>query len=185
MTCNRWMILLGIGLLAPAHLEAQRPGRELEREYARPGAYSEECRVVARRGRNRQARSVCAYDVAPIHVRSGRIAGATSRWVNVDWGLVFIRRTARRDRFEPISQGRLKRMLGHATVSRLRTVGRRTGLRGSLRGHWYVGPRRGAVLVVSMGGRDVAHLADYNRDGLVDDIFLRDRLRAARVSAYR
>ena len=63
-------------------------------------------------------------------------------------------------------------------VNRIRDHGRRAGLRGSLRGHW--APTRGLddIMVLTMRGREVARLVDFDRDGLVDDVMLRNFRRA-------
>ncbi len=65
-------------------------------------------------------------------------------------------------------------MVGAATVRRVRDVGRRAGLRGSLRGRWAENRRSGAVLTLSMRGQEVARFLDYDRDGLVDEVRLRN-----------
>ena len=79
-----------------------------------------------------------------------------------------------RGRSGTIGQGALRDMLGAATFHRIRERGRRAGLRGALRGHWLESRRLGAVLTLTMGGREVAELHDFDRDGLVDEVWLRD-----------
>jgi hypothetical protein len=177
------IVLLGIGLLTPIQLGADQAGRRVGPSYRSGNPDAAACRSG-----NRRVRRDCASGLDPIHVSSGRIREAATRrgaWVRVDWGDVFIRRSVSRDPFDAISQGRLQRMLGRSTVSRIRAVGRHNGLRGRLRGHWFMGSRRGAVLVVSMGGREVAQFADHNRDGWVDTVLLSNRPSARRVYVYR
>lgn len=182
MRREAWIVLLGIGLLAPIQLGAQKSQRRAENSY-RSGNRG----AVACTSTMRSARRDCSGRLAPIRVASGRIHGVRARrtWIPVDWGNVFIRHSADRDRFDAISQGRLQRMLGRASVERLRSLGRHDGLRGRLRGHWYMGSRRGAVLVISIGGREVAQFVDYNRDGWVDQVLLSNRTSARTVYTYR
>ncbi len=47
-------------------------------------------------------------------------------------------------------------------------------MRGPVRGHWARGRWAGTVLVLTMRGGEVARLVDYDRDGLVDDLLLRN-----------
>ena len=180
MRRDGWIALLGIGLMAPAQIAAEQPGRA-ELSFRAGNPPTAECRRA-----NRKARVACSSRLAPIRASGRIVPSARNRaWVTVDWGRTLIRRPTRADRFEPMSQHRLKRMLGPALVSRIRAVGHRSGLHGALRGHWFVGPRRGAVLVVSMGGREVAQIADYDRDGHVDAVLVRNALRPSPLFAHR
>jgi hypothetical protein len=62
--------------------------------------------------------------------------------------------------------------MGGHVVNRIRDHGRRMGLRGALHGEWVNGGRRGRVMVVHMDRVEVAELVDFDRDGVVDDVFL-------------
>ena len=82
-----------------------------------------------------------------------------------------------------LNQGRLRDVLGRRTVDRVRNAGRRAGLHGSLRGYWEGDRYGGAILVITMGRVEVAEFVDFDRDGLVDEIFLiRSDYRLRRVS---
>jgi hypothetical protein len=71
-----------------------------------------------------------------------------------------------------LNKSRLRDVLGRGMVDRVRHAGRRAGLRGSLRGYWESDRYRGAILVITMGRVEVAEFVDFDRNGVVDDIFL-------------
>jgi len=43
-----------------------------------------------------------------------------------------------------------------------------------LHGHWVENRRLGAVLTLSIGDREVAQFLDFDRDGSVDEVLLRN-----------
>jgi hypothetical protein len=97
----------------------------------------------------------------------------TGAWVRVDWGRSVRFRVVRGRSFRGFLNGReLRDVLGHRTVRLIRDAGHDVGLRGALRGRWLAEPGLGDVLVVTMGGADVAEVLDYNRDGFVDDVWI-------------
>lgn len=188
---REWMaVLIGASMLAATDVEAQR-GRD--RESGRRGEERERVgrveqlepirapgRVVpaaAPRVRSRarpathhyvDARSRVVYR-SPAYRRYHRPAA----WIRVDWGpRVRFRVVVAPRHGAYLSQGELRRLLGREAVRDIRDAGHSMGLRGSLRGHWVQARGVGAVLVVTMGGTDVAELVDYDRDGFVDDFFL-------------
>jgi len=71
-----------------------------------------------------------------------------------------------------LNKGRLRDVLGRRTVDRVRDVGRRAGLRGSLRGYWRSDRYGGATLLITMGRVEVAEFVDVDRNGVVDEIYL-------------
>ncbi len=181
------VLLIGASLVGGADLEAQRRGDRRDRDRDDRGRV-ERLEPVRAPGR------VVARPVVwagPDHRGSARVVYSTrgSRrayarhhgWVRVDWG--------RAVRFRPLAApGRaflnrreLRVLLGPRAVHRLQDAGFAAGLRGPLRGHWLLDRRAGHVLVVTMGGSDVAELIDHDRDGFVDEAWLvtRGRYRPA------
>ena len=172
MKREAFILLIGASLTGSADLEAQRGqnrDRDRDQRVERLEPVHAPGRVVARpvyrstpqRG-HRSARVVYS---------TRRGYGGYARWVRVDWG--------RAVRFRPIAvhrnrsflnRGELKAMLGRRTVRRLQDAGFSAGFRGAMRGHWVAQRRGGDLLVVTMGRSDIAELADFNRDGIVDEM---------------
>jgi len=71
-----------------------------------------------------------------------------------------------------LTKAHLRDILGRPTVQRLRDAGRNAGLRGPLAGRWEDARGRGSVLIVMMGGIELAEFIDFDRDGFVDDVFV-------------
>jgi hypothetical protein len=160
--------LLGASLLVPVGVDAQRARHRAPQ----PAPVT----VSGRLGHCTPPAGARPFDCrARVVYSSGvRYGPRPSRaaWVRVDWGRIRLApvRYVRRDRF--MNQGELRRLMGRHAVDRIRDHGRRAGLRGGLRGEWVQDGRRGHVLVVRMDRVDVAELVDFDRDGVVDDIFL-------------
>ncbi len=94
-------------------------------------------------------------------------------WVRVDWDRAVRFRVVSNRPYRGFMNGNdLRHLLGHRTVRLIRDAGHDAGLRGALRGHWVPGRGFGRVLVVTMGGGDVAEVLDYDRDGYVDEIWV-------------
>jgi hypothetical protein len=87
------------------------------------------------------------------------------------------------DRRGVLNQRQLRDVLGRRTVDRVRNEGRRLGLRGALRGRWHQAFRFGDVLVVTMGGVEVAEFADYDGDGFIDEVLVPRRVRGRRIAS--
>lgn len=162
--------LLGASLLIPAEAGAQRV-RVVERHRAVP--------VTGRLAECRAPSHGRAYVCRP-HASNVvyRYAGGVRRpvvrdWAVVEWGRIHMY-PVRGSRDGRITQGRLRDMLGDRTVERVRDRGRRFGLRGPVRGDWHESLRFGAVLTLSMEGREIAELLDFDRDGIVDQVLLLD-----------
>lgn len=178
-------VLLGAALIVPVDAEAQRGRGRADDDNPRVqklepittgGRVAPRGRVAARApyARNRVVYSShSAYRVPRVY-RSGRwdVGYRDTRIrVRLDYGRtpIFVRH---RNRFDGrLSQGELRRVLGHETVRQIRQAGRRAGLRGAVRGHWVDARRHGLVLVVTMDRVDVAEFIDYDRDGWIDDSF--------------
>lgn len=93
-------------------------------------------------------------------------------WVRVDWTrAVRFRPVARYGRRAFLNRGELNDLLGRHVVRDIRDAGRSVGLRGALRGH-FVYQRHDTILVVTMGGNDVAELVDFNGDGFIDEAWV-------------
>lgn len=177
-------VLIGASLVMATDAAAQRArnrGGERERER---GGRVEKLEPVRAPGRV-IARPV--YRTPPVDRRtrvvysSGMrrpVIGRAHIWLRTDWGRFRVSFARMPHGRAFLNQGELRRLIGPDTLERIRASGRHAGLRGSLRGHWEVEPRRGDVLVVTMEGFDVAELVDFNRDGFVDEVFLIDRREA-------
>ena len=170
-----WMVLMGTFFLIPIEAEAQR-GRarnaHASRQIAPVSARLTSCRAPSG-GHAYLCRNDVRTDVVYRSSSSGR--GRTRRaWVVANWGRIHIYPVRYRARSREITQGRLRDMLGAETVRRVRDVGRRAGLRGSVRGQWIESRRSGAVLTLTMSRQEVAQLLDFDRDGLVDEVLLRN-----------
>lgn len=103
-------------------------------------------------------------------------------WIRADWGRIRMQPLRHRGPNVVLDKSDLRHLLGRETVNRVRNAGRRVGLRGAMRGRWVGGRGRGQVLVVTMGGADVAEFADFDRDGFIDDVFLIGEGRGRRVT---
>jgi hypothetical protein len=162
--------LLGASFLIPAEATAQRVRVVIDHPRAVPvtGRLAE-CRAPSR-GRA----YVCRPETNVVY----RYAGGARRpvvrdWAVVEWGRIHMY-PVRGSRQGLINEGRLRDMLGDRTVERVRDRGRRFGLRGPVRGDWHESLRFGAVLTLRVDGREVAELLDFDRDGIVDQVLLRD-----------
>ena len=176
-------VLFGAALLVPMDAEAQRgrgraaddnPRVQKLEPITTGGRGAPRGRVAARApyARNRVVYSSNTRYRVPRFYRSGRFGYRDSRIrVRLDYGRapIFVRPRARLA--GRLSQGELRRVLGHETVRRIRQSGRRAGLRGAIRGHWVDARRHGLVLVVTMDRVDVAEFIDYDRDGWIDDSY--------------
>ena len=162
--------LLGASFLIPAEATAQRVRVVADHPRAVPvtGRLAE-CRAPSR-GRA----YVCRPETNVVY----RYAGGARRpvvrdWAVVEWGRIHMY-PVRGSWHGLINEGRLRDMLGDRTVERVRDRGRRFGLRGPVRGDWHESLRFGAVLTLRVDGREVAELLDFDRDGIVDQVLLRD-----------
>jgi hypothetical protein len=188
-------ILIGAALLGTVELDAQgrrnrgseragrdgrveqlepvrAPGRVMPRAIYRGGRLDRGSRVVySSRGRYPAYRRGGAYRRSPVYGRASTYRRDLV-WVHADWGRVTMRPFGYRHRRTFLNQHELRDILGRRSVDMVRDSGRRTGLRGSLRGHWIDQGGRGRLLVVTMDRVDVAEFVDYDGDGLVDDVFL-------------
>ena len=179
-------VLIGAAILVPMDVEAQRgrggaandEGRVQKLEPVTTGGrLAPRGRVAARApyARNRVVYSSHSAYRVPRFYRAGRWNRgyrADRIRVRLDYGRapIFVRNRHRFD--NRLNQGELRRVLGHATVDRLRRIGRRAGLRGAVRGHWVDTRRQGLILVVTMERVDLAEFIDYDRDGWIDDSYL-------------
>jgi len=166
------MVLLGAAFLAPIDAEAQRAQSRGQRA-SRPApiaASGRLARCLAPAGAQRfDCRSRVVYSSGSR--RSGSYRASRLR-VRANWGRVRMLPLGHRTRDRVLNKSRLRDVLGRRTVDRVRNAGRRSGLRGSLRGYWQNDRRGGTTLVVTMGRVEFAEFVDFNRDGRVDEIFL-------------
>lgn len=173
-------VLLGAALLVPADVDAQR-GRNRPVDRGPRVSHPAPITVSGRLSRCRAPARARAFDCASrvVYSSHGSISGGVLRpyrdarlRIRADWIRAPIRFSigVRFDR--SLNPGQLRRLLGHDTVTRIRDVGRRQGLRGAPRGHWVDSRWQGLVLVVTMDRVDVAEFIDYDRDGLFEDSFL-------------
>lgn len=175
-----WVVLVGTSLLIPIEANAQRGQNRGRTSVQRVPAVSgrlAECRPPA---------GARPFDCSARIVYSSRAYGSNRPgvvWARTDWGRVRIRTDFRRGRWGVLNQRQLRDVLGRRTLDRVRDVGRKSGLRGSLRGRWHQAGRSGDVLVVTMGGREVAEFVDYNRDGFVDEVLVPRNVRGRRVAS--
>jgi hypothetical protein len=188
---RKWIaVLVGASLLAATDAEAQR-GRVRESDERNREAVASRVerlapvrapgRVVATpapRARPHRPGRVDgrAYGERRVVYRSGPYRPRAHRrgaWIRVDWrDGVYFRAAPLRWHRAYLDHGDLRRLLGRRAVRDIREAGFSMGLRGALRGHWIHQPGVGTLLVVTMGGTDVAELVDYDRDGFIDDVFL-------------
>ncbi len=181
-------LLIGATLMTAADVEAQR-GRNRDRgnEVNRDRNRVERLEPVRARGRvvprvHRASRPAQAGRPSHRFNRGSRVVYSTRarypsytrghRWARVDWGRVRLRTVFVTHDRGYLNKRDLRDLLGKRTVDRIKNAGRRAGLRGSMRGFWVAQRGYGEVLVVTMGGVDVAELADFNRDGFIDEVFL-------------
>lgn len=173
-----WVVLVGTSFLIPIQADAQRArsrGVPVTRHVnARASGRLTSCRAPSG-GRAYVCRGDTRRNVVYRYSGTGRTR-TRLRWVLAEWGNMHMhmRLAGRSTRAGSISQSRLKDMLGARTVRRVRDLGRRAGLRGSLHGHWVENRRLGAVLTLSIGDREVAQFLDFDRDGSVDEVLLRN-----------
>ncbi len=182
-----FMVLLGASILIPAEADAQRNrtrDRSREDRSGQPAPVQANGRIAypAPRGGRR------AWDRGTRVVYSSRAGRAPYRgrqlWVRADWGRIRMRAMSHRRDRRTLNQSDLRHVLGRHTVNRVKNNGRRTGLRGSLRGHWVNQRGQGRILIVTMGRVDVAEFIDFDRDGFVDDVFMIRNGRGRRVSRW-
>ena len=171
-----WVVLVGTSFLIPIQADAQRARSRRVPVTRHVDAWASgrlaSCRAPSG-GRAYVCRADTRRNVVYRYSGTGR-ARSSRNWVLAEWGDMHMHLAGRFTRSGSISQGRLRHMLGAATVRRVRDLGRRAGLRGSLHGHWVESRRLGAVLTLSIGDQEVAQFLDYDRDGLVDDVLLRN-----------
>jgi hypothetical protein len=163
--------LLGASILIPAEATAQRVRVVVDHPRAVPvtGRLAE-CRAPSH-GRA----YVCRAESNVVYRYAGGVRRPVVRdWAVVEWGRIHMY-PVRGSRHGLINEGRLRDMLGDRTVERVRDRGRRFGLRGPVRGDWHESLRFGAVLTLEIEGREVAELLDFDRDGIVDQVLLRDQ----------
>ena len=166
-----FVLLIGALIVVPAEADAQR-NRNRDRDDGRVERL-EPVRAPGRvidRGFNRPGR---ALDRRHRVVYSSRGYGARGRilWARADWGRVRMH-TFGYNRGRVLNQRDLRNVVGNRAVNRIRQAGRRAGLRGQLRGHWVGSRGFGRVLLVRMGGVEIAELVDFDRDGFIDDIYV-------------
>ena len=175
-----WMVVVGTSLLIPMETVAQRGqsrGRTTVQRVPTVSGRLAECRPSAG-ARPFDCRARVVYSSgAYIPIQVG------VEWARTDWGHVRIRADSRRERWGVLNQRQLRDVLGRRTFDRVRDVGRRSGLRGSLQGRWHQARRSGDVLIVTMGGWEVAEFLDYNRDGFVDGVLVPRDVRGRRVAS--
>lgn len=164
------MVLVGASFLIPSSADAQR-GRVDHARVLRANT----ARLAACRAPGNGRAYVCRAASNVVY----RYAGGARRpivrdWVVVDWRNVRMVPVRFRRSDGMITQPMLREMLGVTTVRRLRDRGHRFGLRGPLRGVWHESWRYGSVLTVFMDGRELAELVDWNSDGWVDQVLMRD-----------
>lgn len=168
------MVLLGASFFAPIDAEAQR-ARSRDHRPSQPARVTVSGRLVGCRApagaRSFDCRSRVVYSSYSGSRRSRAYRSNRLR-VRADWGRVRMIPLRHRARNGVLNQGRLRDVLGRRTVDRVRNAGRRAGLHGSLRGYWESDRYGGAILVITMGRVEVAEFVDFNRDGVVDEIFL-------------
>ncbi|KPJ83025.1 MAG: hypothetical protein AMS19_05855 [Gemmatimonas sp. SG8_23] len=181
---REWILILaGASMLAATEVEAQRH-RDRERD---EGNRERVERLEPVRAPGRVVAPPVRRPTYPAHVdrrhdghrrvvyssRGHRPRHRGNAWVRVDWTprlhvrpVLVVRPGA------VLSQGELRRMLGKRAVRDIRDAGFSMGLRGRLRGHWVHQRGFGIILVVTMGGSDVAEFVDYDRDGFLDEAYL-------------
>ena len=170
------VLMIGSLLLGTGEADAQRNDRRGDRDrngrVERLEPVHAPGRVVARP----------AYRTNTHHRGGSRVVYSSRRhrsaytagygWVRADW--------RRAVRFRPIVQPRnraflnkreLNELIGRRVMRDIRDAGRAAGLRGKMRGH-LVYHRYDTILVVTMGGNDVAELVDFNGDGFVDEAWV-------------
>ncbi len=181
------LVLIGTSMLVPIDAEAQR-SRNRGREAARPAPVTlsgrlANCRAPAR-GQAFDCRSRVVYSS---HERYGARRYDNRRfeglWVRADWRRGRMSFGRGHGRHALLNRGDLRDILGRPTVQRLSDAGRYAGLRGRLAGHWEDTRGRGAILIVTMGGVELAEFIDFDRDGFVDDVFLARGHRSRRVAS--
>jgi hypothetical protein len=94
-------------------------------------------------------------------------------WSRAGWRDVIFRDSPARQ--QRMGQPSIAGVLGDVILGRLSGHGRAQGLRGTLDGRWLPLAQGGAVMQLRMGGVPLAELADLNRDGRVETIFLSGR----------
>lgn len=167
-------ILITAALLVPVDLDAQpRKGRHagvhVELSYnAGPRPY---VRCNPRWGR---AHVRCR---APRYYTAPRVHARRNRWVRAHLGEIHL--YAPEARYGQVRLGRrgLEEVMGRGTVRELRRMARRAGFRGQITGRWTESRRYGTHIEVRMGGRLIAQVEDYNRDGYVDQLLVLRYLR--------
>ncbi len=178
------MALLGAAILTPADADGQR-NRTRERERPREERAGQPAPVRAGGRIAYPVRNSGRFDrrsrVVYTSRGSYRPAARGHLWVRANWGPVRIRSVGYHRGNLVLKKNDLRHVLGRRTVDQVQRAGRRAGLRGAMRGHWVGRRGAGQVLIVTMGGVDVAEFADFDRDGFVDDVFLVQHSRNRRV----
>ena len=164
------MVVIAASLSMADAATAQRGRSDHPRVLPATTARLEHCRAP---GHGRAY--VCRTASNVVYRYSGGVRRPIVReWIVVEWEQLRMHpvRVHRRD--GRIGEPMLRDMLGRAAVSRIRERGHRWGLRGPLRGDWHESVRYGAILTLEMEGREIAELLDFDRDGWVDQVLLRD-----------
>ena len=172
------IVVIGAALLMPTQLEAQprngtRSGVHVELSFGNGPAgrsYARHCRP-GRRGNRFNCRIPRRGYVAYNLNRRDR------RWVQAEWGDIHLYSPDTRYGSVRLGERGLREILDRRTLSRVRRVGRRAGLRGPITGRWSEHRRSGAVLEMRMQGRPLVEVHDYDGDGYVDDVFVARFLR--------
>ena len=171
------MALLGASFLIPMEADAQR-GRQRNQPVDRYVAPTNSARLARCRAPGQGRSYVCTNDRRDdvVYRYSGNIGPRARRaWITPQWRRTSIYLTPRDFRRDELGQGRLRAILGKATLRRVRDHGRRAGLNGSVRGHWVGSRRAGSTLVLTMTADMPYEAAVF---GLVDDFLLRNFRRA-------
>lgn len=164
------MVLMGASFLIPTAAEAQAASYTHPRVLPANTARLANCRAP---GHGRAY--VCRTESNVLYRYAGGVRRAVVRdWVVVEWGRMRLHPVRLHRHDGRIGEPVLRDMLGRDAVARIRDHGRRAGLRGPVRGTWHESLRYGAILTLEMQGREVAELLDFDRDGWVDQVLLRD-----------
>ena len=177
-------LLIGASMLVPTAADAQR-GRGHRGPRAQPAPVAVSGRLTSCRAPAGARRFDCPATVvyrsrAHYVPRRGNHVWVRARWGPIRFGAI---RHYRYDRF--LNQSELRDLVGLRTVHLIRDEGRRAGLRGALRGQWVSSGGYERTLVVTMEGVDVAEIVDFDRDGVVDEVFIVRPGRDRRVLGYR
>ena len=167
------IVVIGAALMMPTQLEAQprtgtRSGVHVALSFNNGPANRRHLRNCRRGHRARRFR--CRVPRQRI-VTYGRHIN-DRRWARADWGDIHLYAPATSYGHVRMGERGLRDILDGRTLSRVRRVGRRGGLRGPITGRWTENRRSGTTLEMRMQGRPVAEVHDYDGDGYVDEVFV-------------